>query len=98
MGIVSMIDTQNTNENIASEIEARSASEYMYDGEVIFLGRKGTIDKPLYFHGKFWAALPVCCLLFAQKIRRCMPHCSTHTRYQAQNNTAMCLQAALFGF
>ena len=31
------------------------ASEYMYDGEVIFLGRKGTIDKPLYFHGKFWA-------------------------------------------
>jgi type I restriction enzyme S subunit len=31
------------------------ASEYMYDGEVVFLGRKGTIDKPLYFKGKFWA-------------------------------------------
>lgn len=31
------------------------ASEYMYDGEVLFLGRKGTIDKPLYFVGKFWA-------------------------------------------
>ena len=31
------------------------ASEYMYDGEVVFLGRKGTIDKPLYFNGKFWA-------------------------------------------
>lgn len=31
------------------------ASEYMYDGEVVFLGRKGTIDKPLYFIGKFWA-------------------------------------------
>ena len=31
------------------------AKEFMYDGEVIFLGRKGTIDKPLYFNGKFWA-------------------------------------------
>ena len=31
------------------------ASDYMYDGEVVLLGRKGTIDKPLYFKGKFWA-------------------------------------------
>lgn len=31
------------------------ASEFMFDGEVVFLGRKGTIDKPLYFNGKFWA-------------------------------------------
>jgi type I restriction enzyme S subunit len=31
------------------------ASNFMYDGEVILLGRKGTIDKPLYFKGKFWA-------------------------------------------
>jgi len=31
------------------------ATEYMYDGEVVLLGRKGTIDKPLYFNGKFWA-------------------------------------------
>lgn len=31
------------------------AKEYMYDGEVVFLGRKGTIDRPLYFNGKFWA-------------------------------------------
>ncbi|MCX2574073.1 restriction endonuclease subunit S [Pedobacter sandarakinus] len=31
------------------------ATEFMYDGEVLFLGRKGTIDKPLYFKGKFWA-------------------------------------------
>lgn len=29
--------------------------EYLYDGEVLFLGRKGTIDKPQYFNGKFWA-------------------------------------------
>lgn len=30
------------------------ASEYMYDGESVLLGRKGTIDKPLYVLGKFW--------------------------------------------
>lgn len=30
------------------------ASDYLYDGEVILLGRKGTIDKPRYFSGKFW--------------------------------------------
>src|SRR5690606_31743745 len=30
------------------------ASRYLYDGEVLFLGRKGTIDKPLYYKGKFW--------------------------------------------
>ena len=31
------------------------ASDYMHDGEVVFFGRKGTIDKPLHFKGKFWA-------------------------------------------
>lgn len=30
-------------------------SRYLYDGEAVLLGRKGTIDKPLYFNGKFWA-------------------------------------------
>lgn len=30
------------------------ASDYMYDGESVLLGRKGTIDKPLYVNGKFW--------------------------------------------
>lgn len=30
------------------------ASEFLYDGESVLLGRKGTIDKPLYVHGKFW--------------------------------------------
>ena len=30
------------------------ASEYLYDGESVLLGRKGTIDKPLYVIGKFW--------------------------------------------
>jgi len=30
------------------------ASEYMFDGESVLLGRKGTIDRPLYVSGKFW--------------------------------------------
>lgn len=30
------------------------ASQFIYDGEVVMLGRKGTIDKPLYYKGKFW--------------------------------------------
>ena len=30
------------------------ASEFMYDGESVLLGRKGTIDKPLHVNGRFW--------------------------------------------
>ena len=30
------------------------ARQYMYDGEAVLLGRKGTIDKPMYYNGKFW--------------------------------------------
>ena len=30
------------------------ASQYLYDGESVLLGRKGTVDKPLYVTGKFW--------------------------------------------
>jgi type I restriction enzyme, S subunit len=30
------------------------AKAYLYDGESLLLGRKGTIDKPLYVNGKFW--------------------------------------------
>lgn len=30
------------------------ASKFIYDGESVLLGRKGTIDKPLYVSGKFW--------------------------------------------
>ena len=31
------------------------ASQYHYDGESVLLGRKGTIDKPLYVRERFWA-------------------------------------------
>jgi len=30
------------------------ATEHLFDGESILIGRKGTIDKPLYIKGKFW--------------------------------------------
>jgi type I restriction enzyme S subunit len=31
------------------------ASQYHYDGESVLLGRKGTIDRPLYIRKRFWA-------------------------------------------
>ena len=31
-----------------------SVNDYLYDGESVFIGRKGTINKPFYFSGKFW--------------------------------------------
>lgn len=31
-----------------------SANDYLYDGESVCIGRKGTIDNPLFLTGKFW--------------------------------------------
>jgi type I restriction enzyme S subunit len=31
-----------------------SVNGYLFDGESVCIGRKGTINKPFYFHGKFW--------------------------------------------
>ena len=30
------------------------ANQYLYDGEALLFGRKGTLDKPLYVNEKFW--------------------------------------------
>ena len=40
---------------IGSGGEFARASSYIFDGESVLLGRKGTIDKPLYINGPFWA-------------------------------------------
>ncbi|MDR2963230.1 MAG: restriction endonuclease subunit S [Bacteroidales bacterium] len=32
-----------------------SVNDYLYDGESVCIGRKGTINKPFYFNGKFWS-------------------------------------------
>lgn len=29
-------------------------NSYLHDGETVCIGRKGTIDKPMYFNGKIW--------------------------------------------
>ncbi|MDG9927893.1 MULTISPECIES: restriction endonuclease subunit S [unclassified Pseudomonas] len=39
---------------IGSGGQFTSASEFLYDGESVLFGRKGTIDKPLHIDGKFW--------------------------------------------
>lgn len=31
-----------------------SVNKFLYKGETVFIGRKGTIDKPFYFDGEFW--------------------------------------------
>jgi type I restriction enzyme S subunit len=35
--------------------EFARASTFLFNGESVLLGRKGTIDKPLYMNGPFWA-------------------------------------------
>lgn len=39
---------------IGSGGEFARASTFIFDGESVLLGRKGTIDKPLYINGPFW--------------------------------------------
>ena len=31
-----------------------SVNKFLHSGETVFIGRKGTIDKPFYFEGDFW--------------------------------------------
>jgi len=39
---------------IGSGGQFTTATHYLYEGESVLLGRKGTIDKPLYINGRFW--------------------------------------------
>jgi type I restriction enzyme S subunit len=39
---------------IGSGGEFARATEYLFSGEALLLGRKGTIDRPLYINGSFW--------------------------------------------
>lgn len=34
--------------------EFARASHYLYEGQSVLLGRKGTVDKPLFVQGRFW--------------------------------------------
>ncbi|WP_312356889.1 restriction endonuclease subunit S [Agrobacterium sp.] len=47
-----------------------SVDDYLYDGESVCIGRKGTIDKPLFLSGKFWT---VDTLFFTHSFKACIP-------------------------
>ena len=75
------------------------ASDYLFDGEVVLLGRKGTIDKPLYFNGKFWTvdtmfyAVPkanVCCkYMYYQSLTIPFGLYSTNTALPSMTQTVL---------
>ena len=48
-----------------------SVNDYLYDGETTFIGRKGTINKPYYYKGKFWT---VDTLFYTHSFDGIMPH------------------------
>ena len=47
-----------------------SVSDYLYDGDSVCIGRKGTIDNPIYLTGKFWT---VDTLFYTHSFRDCLP-------------------------
>jgi type I restriction enzyme S subunit len=47
-----------------------SIDEYLYDGESVCIGRKGTIDKPMFLSGKFWV---VDTLFYTHSFKDCLP-------------------------
>lgn len=47
-----------------------SVNDYLYDGESVCIGRKGTIDKPLFLSGKFWT---VDTLFYTHSFKKCLP-------------------------
>lgn len=47
-----------------------SVNEYLYDGESVCIGRKGTIDKPMFLTGKFWT---VDTLFYTHSFNDCLP-------------------------
>ena len=47
-----------------------SVNDYLYDGESVCIGRKGTIDKPVLLTGKFWT---VDTLFYTHSFKECLP-------------------------
>lgn len=47
-----------------------SVDEYLYNGESACIGRKGTIDKPMFLEGKFWT---VDTLFYTHSFNNCIP-------------------------
>jgi type I restriction enzyme, S subunit len=47
-----------------------SVNDYLYNGESVCIGRKGTIDNPIFLTGKFWT---VDTLFYTHKFQDCLP-------------------------
>lgn len=47
-----------------------SVDNYLYDGESVCIGRKGTIDRPVLLNGKFWT---VDTLFYTHSFKNCLP-------------------------
>ncbi|PKR81774.1 restriction endonuclease subunit S [Brumimicrobium salinarum] len=47
-----------------------SVDEAIYSGETVFIGRKGSIDKPFYYNGAFWT---VDTLFYTRDFKKCVP-------------------------
>ncbi len=47
-----------------------SVNDYLYDGESVCIGRKGTINNPLFLTGRFWT---VDTLFYTYSFKKCLP-------------------------
>jgi type I restriction enzyme S subunit len=47
-----------------------SVNDFLYEGESVCIGRKGTIDKPMFLKGKFWT---VDTLFYTHSFKNCLP-------------------------
>ena len=47
-----------------------SVDDYLYDGESVCIGRKGTINNPMFLNGKFWT---VDTLFYTHSFKGCLP-------------------------
>lgn len=47
-----------------------SVNDYLYDGQSVCIGRKGTINKPIFLSGKFWT---VDTLFYTHSFINCLP-------------------------
>jgi type I restriction enzyme S subunit len=47
-----------------------SVNGFLYDGDSVCIGRKGTIDKPMFLTGKFWT---VDTLFYTHSFKECIP-------------------------
>ena len=47
-----------------------SVDDHLHDGESVCIGRKGTINKPMFLSGKFWT---VDTLFYTHSFKRCLP-------------------------